>query len=180
MPHLKSLAADASLVDLFKQHRHIAGPVFDVVDAIMRQPGPFTPAEREAIAAYVSTINACQYCSALHTEAAVNLGMDREGVAAVCERPQAPDNPKLAPVLAYVAKLTTAPATVTQDDPDKIISAGWDEAAVSQAAFIAALYAMFNRIVDGHGIRATPEQAAEGGKRVVDLGYAKIAEMMRG
>ncbi|MEO1710570.1 MAG: hypothetical protein AAFR70_09900 [Pseudomonadota bacterium] len=77
------------------------------------------------------------------------------------------------------AKLTTAPATVTQNDTDKIISAGWDVAAVSEAAFIASLYAMVNRIVDGHGMKATPERAAEGGKRVVDLEYAKIAETMR-
>lgn len=37
MPHLKSLAENASLVDLFKQNRHVAAPVFEVVDAIMRQ-----------------------------------------------------------------------------------------------------------------------------------------------
>ena len=77
------------------------------------------------------------------------------------------------------AKLTTAPAIVTQNDTDKIISAGWDVAAVSQAACIASLYAKVNRIVDGHGMKATPERAAEGGKRVVDLEYAKIAETMR-
>lgn len=178
MPHLDSLPENASLVDLYRAHPRVAAAALALNDAVMRQPGPFTPAQREAIAAYVSTLNACQYCTGLHSNAAVRLGMAPDEVAAVCERPEAPDDPRLVPVLAYVAKLTMAPSTVTRDDVRRILDAGWDDQAVSSAAFITAVYAFMNRIVDGHGIRADAAGIEAGGKRLAELGYAGIAAMI--
>ena len=178
MPYLPSLADDASLIDLYKAHPSIAGPVLALNDVIMRQPAPFTPAEREAIAAYVSTMNACQYCTGLHSNAAGKLGMEDDAIDAICRRPETPDDPRLTPVLAYIAKLTAAPATVSRKDVQAILDAGWSEEAVSYAAFIAGLYAMMNRIVDGHGIRADAQAVEAGGTRLAELGYAGIAEKL--
>ena len=178
MAYLSTLPEAATLMDLFRAHPGVAQAMMALNDAVMRQPAPFSPAEREAIATYVSTLNACQYCSGLHGQAAVNLGMADSAVAAICERPAAPDDPRLRPVLAYVAKLTTAPATVQQGDVDAILEAGWDEEAVSFAAFVAATYAMMNRVVDGHGIRADAAQAEAGGARLAGLGYDGIARML--
>ena len=180
MPHLPSLPANASLIDVYKVHPAVAAAALSLNDAVMRQPAPFSPAEREAIAAYVSTINACQYCTGVHTSAATKLGMDAGAVEAICQRPDSPDDPRLVPVLAYVAKLTTAPATADADDVKKILDAGWDEKAVSYAAFIAGLYAFMNRIVDGHGIRADAAGIDAGGTRLAELGYTGIANMLAG
>lgn len=178
MPHLPSLPENASLLDVYKAHPTVAAAALALNDAIMRQPAPFDAATREAIAAYVSTINACQYCTGLHTSAAEKLGMEGDAVAAICQRPEAPSDPRLRPVLAYVAKLTTAPATVTADDVTAIKAEGWDDNAVSYAAFIAALYAFMNRIVDGHGIRADEAAIEAGGTRLAELGYTGIAEVV--
>lgn len=178
MAFLRGLPDDATVVDVYKTYPAVAAAALALNDAVMRQPAPFTPAEREAIAAYVSTINSCRYCQGVHTNAAVNLGLAPERVSSVCERPDQPDDPRLAPVLAYVAKLTDAPATVTQADVDKVLEAGWDETAVSYAAFIAGLYAFMNRLVEGHGVRGTAEQLEAGGKRVAELGYAGMAKML--
>jgi len=175
MPHLPSLADDATLVDLFRRHPDTAARLLTVHEAIMRAPSPFSAAEREAIAAHVSALNACQYCNALHTVAARTLDADDPLVGAVCERPEAPDDPRLAPVLAYVAKLTTAPATVGEADVRRILDAGWSEEAVSHAAFVAALYAFMNRLVEGHGLRASPDYAELGGRRLAEIGYAGLA-----
>ena len=41
----------------------------------MRRPSPFTPAERELIAAYVSGVNACHYCHGVHTRTAEAFGI---------------------------------------------------------------------------------------------------------
>tara|TARA_R110002124_G_scaffold92007_3_gene233899 strand:+ start:12753 stop:13298 length:546 start_codon:yes stop_codon:yes gene_type:complete len=180
MPYLPGLADEASLIDVFKTHPQVGAAIMMLNDAVMRQPAPFSPAEREAIAAYVSQINACQYCGALHADAATKLGMAQGDVAAICERPEAPPDPRLAPVLTYVAKLTTQPASVTQADVQRILDAGWDEDAVSFAAFVAGVYALMNRVVEGHGITIARDKVDAGGKRLTEIGYAGIARMLAG
>ncbi|MEO1693862.1 MAG: carboxymuconolactone decarboxylase family protein [Pseudomonadota bacterium] len=117
MAHLPSLAETGSLIDVSKTHPAVAAAALTLNEAHMRQPAPFSPAERAALEAYVSTINACQYGTGLHANAATKLGMDEGAVNAICTRPEAPDDPRLGPVLAYLAKLTTAPAHPTQKPP---------------------------------------------------------------
>jgi len=178
MPHLDSLPDQATLVDVFKRHPDVSAPLLAMHEAIMRAPSPFSAAEREAIAAYVSSLNECQYCQGVHANAAVALGSDGAEVEAICALPERPGDARLAPVLTYVAKLTTAPATVSRADVDDILAAGWDEAAVSAAAFVAALYAFMNRMVEGHGIKGSDEYYAAGGKRLADIGYAGLAALL--
>lgn len=180
MPHLPSLPANATLVDVYKRSPAVAAATLALNDAIMRNSTVFSAAECEAIAAYVSKLNACQYCLGVHTGAAVNLGMDTDDVHAICERPEMPNNPRLAPVLSYVAKLTVDPARIDSGDVQRVLDAGWDDAAVSHAAFIAALYCFMNRIVDGHGIRGSEEQLAAGGKRLAEIGYSGLAKLLAG
>ena len=178
MPHLPSLTKDSTLIDVYKKHPAVAHATLALNDAIMRGDAPFTEAQREAIAAYVSSINTCRYCMGVHSSAATGLGMDAGEVAAVCERPEAPDDPRLAPVLRYVANLTTEPASVTEADAKRILDAGWDEAAVSYAAFVAALYALMNRMVEGHGIKGDPVQLAKNGRRLAEIGYTGLAAIL--
>ncbi len=178
MPHLASLPDQATLVDVFKRYPDVAAPLLALHEAIMRAPSPFSAAEREAIAAYVSSLNECQYCHGVHSNAAVALGSDAAEIAAICALPEAPGDPRMAPVLAYVAKLTTAPASVGRADADKILAAGWDEAAVSYAAFVAAAYAFMNRMVEGHGIKGSADYYAAGGQRLAEIGYAGLADLL--
>ncbi|MEO1207395.1 MAG: carboxymuconolactone decarboxylase family protein [Pseudomonadota bacterium] len=180
MPHLPSLPTDATLIDIFQMYPEFARTSLALTDVIMRGPSPFSVAEREAIAAYVSSINACAYCEGVHSSAAVGLGMESRDVQAVCELPDATANPKLMPVLTYVAKLTRAPATVTADDTQRILDAGWDTTAISHAAFVAGLFAMMNRVVEGHGIKGDAAYYREGGERLAKIGYAGLAAMLNG
>jgi uncharacterized peroxidase-related enzyme len=178
MPYLESLPGQATLADVFRRYPDVTAPLLALHEAIMRAPSPFSAAEREAIAAYVSSLNACQYCQGVHSNAAVALGAAADDVAAICALPEAPGDARLAPVLAYVAKLTTAPASVGRADVEKILAAGWDETAVSTAAFVAALYAFMNRMVEGHGLKGSDDYYAAGGKRLAEIGYAGLAELL--
>ena len=179
MPHLDTLPEDATLMQVFTRHPAVSQALMALHDAIMRDPAPFTAAQREAIAAYVSQLNACEYCHGVHTSAAIGLGESAENVQQICELPETPPDPKLAPVLTYVRKLTLSPATVSKADADRILAAGWDEDAVSFAAYVAALYGFMNRLVEGHGIKGTPEYHAMGGKRLAEIGYAGLAELLK-
>ncbi len=125
MAHLPSLADDCSLIDVYRRFPAIADAALALNEAVMRHPAPFSPAEREAIAAYVSTLNRCAYCRGIHAHAAAGLGMADETVTGLCERPEAPADSRLRPVLAYVARLTAEPAAVGRDDVQAILEAGW-------------------------------------------------------
>ena len=180
MPFLDSLPTDATLMAVFKRHPDIAHPLLRLHEAIMRAPSPFSTAEREEIAAFVSSLNDCQYCHGVHSNAAVALGADPTHLEAVCTLPDALPDTRLAPVMRYVAKLTAAPSSVTQSDVEQILDAGWSETALTYAALVAALFAFMNRVVEGHGIKGTTEYHAMGGKRLADIGYAGLSKIVDG
>ena len=82
MPYLKSLPDDAVLLQVFRAYPDTARPLLDYHELVMRGPSPFTVAERELIAAYVSGVNECGYCHGVHTATAEAFGI-QEGLIAV-------------------------------------------------------------------------------------------------
>ena len=74
MPFLPSLRAGASLLDVFKAFPETSKLLIEFHEALLRGPSPFSEAERELIAAYVSALNRCRYCQGVHTATAERLG----------------------------------------------------------------------------------------------------------
>ncbi|MAX72750.1 MAG: hypothetical protein CMH66_03615 [Nioella sp.] len=64
----------------------------------------------------------------------------------------APVDPAMRPLLAYVAKLNTLPPRLTPGDVQAVLEAGWSEAALYHAIRVAALFNLFNRLVEGTGV----------------------------
>src|ERR687888_881516 len=83
MAYLRSLPDRAVLRDVFAAFPHTSRPLLDYHEALLRGPSPFTVAERELIAAYVSGLNACTYCHGVHTATARAFGIDERLVAAL-------------------------------------------------------------------------------------------------
>lgn len=160
MPLMPSLPDNASVPHVFERRPDIYAPFTRATQAIMRGPSALSPGERELIGAYVSGLNACQYCHGGHAAAA-----EAFGIAPGAE----PD--KLKPVLAYVKKLTLTPSRMTQADADAVYAAGWDERALSDAIAVCCMFNFMNRLVDGHGVKANPAVFAERGRRHKELGY---------
>src|SRR5262245_62487255 len=75
MPFFPSLPADASTKHVFTAHPEIYSHWAHVSEAILRGPSPLTPAQRELIGAYVSSLNSCQYCYGGHGAAAELFGI---------------------------------------------------------------------------------------------------------
>src|SRR6516225_4843381 len=59
---ISSLAEDAHLIDVFEKLPGLYRPLLEYHEILLRGPSPLTVAERELIAAYVSALNACNYC----------------------------------------------------------------------------------------------------------------------
>ncbi|MGB9123214.1 MAG: hypothetical protein WCE73_21545 [Candidatus Angelobacter sp.] len=55
-------------------------------------------------------------------------------------------------LLAYVELITHAAYRSTSEDVEKLRGAGWKEEQISEAVYIAALFAFFNRVADAFGV----------------------------
>jgi uncharacterized peroxidase-related enzyme len=180
MPYLKSLPDDAVLLNVFQAYPDTARPLLDYHELVMRGPSPFSVAERELIAAYVSGVNACGYCHGVHTATAEAFGVPAGLLAAaLADLDTAEVDDRMKPVLRYVQKLTRTPSRMTEADAGAVRAAGWDERALHDAVLVCALFNFMNRIVDGLGIRAENGYFATSAARLHQHGYAALGELLR-
>ena len=134
MAFLPSLERNPVLLNVFKAFPATAEPLLDYHEILLRGPSPLTTAERELIAAFVSALNGCRYCTGVHTATAEFLGVPTGTVARLTDDVAlAAAPPKLRPLLAYARKLTQSPAGITQADADAVFDAGWEEQALHDA-----------------------------------------------
>lgn len=181
MPYLRSLRAGAGLIDVFKAFPATSTPLIEFHEVLLRGPSPFTAAERELIAAYVSGLNGCEYCHGVHTATAEHMGVEvgllqrmvRDGELADVE-------PKLRPVLALARKLTLSPSSVSKADAEALSAAGWDDSALYYAVAVTALFNFMNRLVEGLGIELEPSYVAPASRRLAERGYLPLLELMKG
>src|SRR5439155_8589721 len=64
MSFLRSLPPEAGLLQVFQAVPEAARPLLEYHEVLLRGESPFSAAERELIAAYVSGLNSCNYCRA--------------------------------------------------------------------------------------------------------------------
>jgi uncharacterized peroxidase-related enzyme len=178
MPYLKSLPDDATLLNVFKSFPETAAPLLDFHESLLRGPSPLSVAERELLAAFVSRLNACTYCSGVHEATAQAFEVEPEVLRALMEDIEtSPVDTRLKPIFHYVRKLTESPSRIVPADAAAVFAAGWDDAALHDAVNICALFNFMNRMVEGLGIKGTPEQHQMSGQRLSQIGYAGLKDL---
>jgi len=163
MPRLPSLPDPPTLDDAFRRFPHGVHPLLAWHDALLRGPSPLTVGQRELIAAYVSGLNACDYCQAAHRAHAEAWGVDPAVFDRLVADPEAAMGSAWAALLAYLRKLTFSPAQLTDEDARKTLEAGWGERALYDAVMVCCLVNCTNRMVDGLGI--PPDDSEPTGQR---------------
>lgn len=159
----RNLPEPPELADVFRAYPSGVPELLAYHDILLRGPSPLSVAERELIAAYVSGLNACDFCLGAHRiiaetfgvpEATLQALVSSAGIESVEER--------LRPLLRYVGKLTRAPASLRAEDRKAIFAAGWSERALHDAVAVCALFNFMNRLVEGMGVKTSPAiQAAQ-------------------
>ena len=153
MALLPSLPEIAHLSDLLQRFPGGMRPLMEFTDSVLRGESDLTIGERELIATYTSALNACTFCYGSHRAYAELFGIDADMIdALVADLNTAPIDPKLRPLLAYVAKLTTLPSQLLASDAQAVLDAGWSEAALFDAIKINGLFNLYNRLVEGAGV----------------------------
>jgi uncharacterized peroxidase-related enzyme len=180
MPFLPSLRSGASLLDVFKAFPETSKPLIEFHEVLLRGPSPFTAAERELIAAYVSGLNGCRYCHGVHSAIAERLGVPQGAVQQLLDGVETAHVPeKMKPVLRYARKLTESARGVSKADAEAVLAVGWNEMALYHTVTVTALYSFMNRLVEGLGIELDPAYVKSTAQRTADRGYLPLIEMMR-
>jgi uncharacterized peroxidase-related enzyme len=175
MPHI-SLGNDApGIVSLFHYRPETAKPLCDLADVLLRGPSPLTRGERELIAAYVSTLNDCTFCTDSHAAfAAAQLPEGMALVGQVCADPDAaPVSPKLRALLRIAAAVQRGGKNVREQDVAAAREAGATDVEIHDTVLIAAAFCLYNRYVDGLAttLPADPRGYAAMAELIVSVGY---------
>src|SRR5260370_3790925 len=145
----------------------------------MRGDSPFTEAKRELIAAYVSGLNGCRYCHAVHAHTAVELGIGADVILELLTSAAVQHiDLKMRPVISFVRKLTLSPESIMATDADAVFAAGWDDRALHDAVAICALFNLMNRLVNGLGVERDEQYTQMAAKRLARGGYAQLAHLL--
>lgn len=172
MPFFNHLDENSDITDITFNDRKRLGPLDKAAQRIMRGKSPFSTAEKEMMAAYVSGLNACQFCFGSHAAVAQQFGVEEATIDQLLDNIDTAEvNDKLKPIFHYLKKLTLSPSKLIQSDVDKVKQAGWSDEALYQSILIGCLFNFYNRLLDGHGIKGNPQVYQIGGEHLSKNGY---------
>lgn len=150
-------------------------PLNELAEVLLRGPHSLARGERELIAAYVSGLNECRFCSASHSAfAAAQLDGGMHLVDQVRADPgAAPISTKLRALLRIAEAVREDGRKVTADMVAAARAEGATDVEIHDAVLIAAAFSMYNRYVDGLGTLAPddPQGYALHARRIVEVGY---------
>lgn len=131
----------------------------DLYMRLLFRKGGLSRAERELIAVVVSTANGCEYCTLHHAAALAAWWKDRGRVEELKRDPsRAGLSDREAGLVAYAQALTRSPAAVEEDAVKRLREVGMDDQEILQANMITAYFNFVNRIAEGLGVEAPPEE----------------------
>lgn len=138
----------------------------------MRGPSAWSVAERELMAAYVSTVNDSAFCIGAHTATATRAYRDPELVAAVlADVASAPITAPLRATLRMLGRLTTD-GTASADDMRAVLDAGATPQQVRDALAICAAFTVTNRLADAFDFEVLDPDGFDAGARyLLKRGY---------
>jgi uncharacterized peroxidase-related enzyme len=153
----------------------IGKPLFELAQVLLRGDSPLTPAERELIAAYVSYLNNCMFCTQSHAAAARCLyGNEQSIVDDVLKDMQRSNISGLMKALLNIAgKVQVIGTKVTTGDVEAARKLGADDKTIHDTVLIASAFCMYNRYVDGLAslTPTDPAEYKEMGIRMAEKGY---------
>jgi uncharacterized peroxidase-related enzyme len=175
MPHIDLPQGVPGMLSLLAYRPETAGPLTDLAEVLLRGPSSLSRGDRELVAAFVSSLNGCAFCTGSHSAfAAAQL----EGGAEVVESVKrafedAPITSKLKALLRIAASVQKGGRSVSDADVAVARAEGATDVEIHDTVLIAAAFCMFNRYVDGLAttVPSSPAAYGEMAHRIVNGGY---------
>ncbi|GGP86364.1 carboxymuconolactone decarboxylase family protein [Streptomyces melanogenes] len=151
MPHIELGNDLPGIMSLFAFRPETAGPLNELAEVLLRGPSTLSRGERELIAARVSHLNGCYFCTHCHAAfAAAQLDEGMPLVDRVRSDPAcAPVSDKLKALLALAGAVQDGGRQVKDHHMDTARAAGATDTEIHDTVLIAAAFCMYNRYVDG-------------------------------
>lgn len=179
MPFFPSLPDDAGLRHILTLNPAAGRALIEFHSAALRTDSQLTAREKELIAAFVSGLNACQYCFGVHKETAKAFGVEESLIEALLvDVDNAPVDAKFKPLLEYARVLTLTPTKALQRHVDAIFAAGWTERDLHDAILTVCLFNFMNRLLEGHGVKGSGDVYAARGQALREVGYSPLLAML--
>lgn len=129
-------------------------------NAIMFAPGGMPRAERELGATVESRVNGCVYCASVHAQRFEQLAKRNDVISQVFEEPaSAGTTPREKAIVAFSARLGTAPDQVSAEDIRALKEVGLNELEILDLIHSVALFAWANRLMLNLGEPVFPADA---------------------
>ena len=154
MPHIALEQGVPGIVSAFAFRPETAKPMRELAETLLRGPSSLSSADRETIAAYVSSRNECRFCQLSHSAAAAeHLGGSDAHYALIesvkADLDSASVTPKLRSLLRIAGKVQQGGKQVTSADIAAAREQGATALDIHDAVLVAAAFCMYNRYVDG-------------------------------
>ena len=179
MPHITLPEDLPGITGGFAFRPETAKPMRELAHVLLHTSGNdgFSSRDRELIAAFVSSRNACYFCQTSHGAAATHLnGGDQTLTEAVCQNYRtAPISDKLKALLAIAEQVQIDGKDVTKQLIDEARQHQATDLDIHDTVLIAAAFCMYNRYVDGLGTwqPQNREMYVEMGARMAEEGYCR-------
>jgi len=147
-------------------------PMQKVVHEAMRGPSAWSVGDRELMAAFVSKVNACEFCTKAHAAVAARAYHDEAKVSGVLgDLETAPIEEPLRATLRMLGKLTRE-QTVGPDDMRVLLAAGVSRKKIEDALAVCFAFNTIGRLADAFEFFVPGPQAFEAGAKFLLLrGY---------
>jgi AhpD family alkylhydroperoxidase len=161
------------VVKLVKYRAEFYGdPMGAVTQEAMRGPSSWSVADRELMAAFVATINQCEFCRKAHTAVAQRAyGETKQVSAMLSDLEAAPIAEPLGATLLMLGKLTREHA-VNAADMRAVLAAGASRQQIEEALAVCFSFNVIGRLADAFGFAVPgPEAFEAGAKYLLSRGY---------
>jgi len=183
MPHIPLDVNLPGITGILNYRPETALPIRQLTQILLRGESTLSEGERELIATVVSYGNACEFCTAAHTAAADLLLGEKVTAEKVKKDPlHAPVSEKMKALLGIARAVQVSGKNVTTHMVDTARSAGATDLEIHDTVLIAALFSLYNRLVDGFA-SVTPAEPAFYERLAVilkDKGYLPSANRYAG
>lgn len=179
MSHIELSHPLPGIGGLLVTRQDTAGPLTDLAEMLLRTNASetFTSAEREMVAAYVSWLNECVFCSESHAAAANHHAKNDKFAQTVWDEQFKAPSARMEKLLAIAKKVQSMNfKSVSKADVEAAKELGATEKDIHDTVLIAAAFCMYNRYVDGLGTICPPrndQMYKMMGAELADVGYKR-------
>jgi len=150
MPHIPLNENLPGITGILNYRTDTALPIRQLTQILLRGESTLTEGERELIATVVSHGNECRFCTAAHTAAAnILLGESKTAEQVKYDITNAPITAKMKALLTIARAVGISGRNVTPAMIQEAKTNNATDREIHDTVLIAALFSLYNRLVDG-------------------------------